>query len=80
MYLYLAVSLDVISVALVREAEKVQWFVYYVTKRLLDAETRYGELEKLAYALVMASLKMQPYFMLGIMPIKISFIFIIFCH
>ena len=53
LYLYLAVSPDAISVALVREEEKVQWFVYYVSKRLLDAEMRYRELEKLAYALVM---------------------------
>ena len=51
-------SLDAISVALVREKEKVQWPIYYVSKRLLDAKMRYEELEKLVSALVMASRKL----------------------
>ena len=33
-----------------------------MSKRLLDAETRYLELEKLAMALVVASKKLRPYF------------------
>ena len=37
LYLYLAVSKEAISVALVRVEEKVQWPIYYVSKRLLDA-------------------------------------------
>ena len=61
-YLYLAVSKKAVSVALVRKEEKVQWPVYYVSKRLLDAETKYPELEKLALALVIASKKLRPYF------------------
>ena len=40
LYLYLAVSPYAISVALIREKEKIQWQVYYVCKRLLDTETR----------------------------------------
>ena len=39
LYLYLAFFRDVVSAALVREEEKVKWHVYYVSKRLLDAET-----------------------------------------
>ena len=62
LYLYLVVSLDAISVAFIQEDEKVQWPIYYISKRLLDAKTRYGELEKLAYALVMASRKLRLYF------------------
>ena len=31
-------------------------------KRLLDAKTRYPELEKLALALIVASRKLRPYF------------------
>ena len=58
LYLYLALSLDSICIALVREEEKIQWPIYYVSKRLLDAETRYVELEKLAYTPVMASRKL----------------------
>ena len=33
-----------------------------MSKRLLDAETRYPELKKLALALVVASRKLRPYF------------------
>ena len=47
---------------MVREEEKVQWSVYYVSKRLLDAETRYPKLEKLALTLMVASRKLRPYF------------------
>ena len=62
LYLYLVVSKEVVSSALVREEEKVQWHVYYVSKRLLDVETRYLELEKLVLALVIASRKLRSYF------------------
>ena len=61
-YLYLVVSEEIVSVALVKEEEKVQWSAYYVGKRLLDAETRYPELEKLVLALMVASRKLRPYF------------------
>ena len=50
----------VVSVALVREEEKVKWLVYYMSKRLLDVETRYPKLEKLALALVVTSRKLRP--------------------
>ena len=36
--------------------------VYYVSKTLADAKTRYLPLEKLALALVMASKKLNHYF------------------
>ena len=65
LYLYLAVSKEAVRAALVREEEKVQWSVYYVSKRLLDAETvetRYPELEKLALTLMVASRKLRSYF------------------
>ena len=62
LYLYLAIFEEVVSAALVREEEKVQWLVYYVSKRLLDTETRYPELEKLALALMVTSKKLRSYF------------------
>ena len=62
LYLYLAISKKVVNVILVRKEEKVQWPVYYVSKRLLDAETRYPELEKLVLALMVTSKKLRPYF------------------
>ena len=52
----------VASAILVREEETVQKAVYYVSKRLVDAKTRYPAIEKLAYSLVLASRKLRPYF------------------
>ena len=62
LFLYLAVTEYVISRALIKEEERVQWPVYYIRKRLVDAEIRYPEMEKLALALVVASRKLRPYF------------------
>ncbi|KAL5539602.1 hypothetical protein UlMin_044178 [Ulmus minor] len=59
--LYLAVSKGVVSSALVREEDDVQWPIYYTSKSLLDAETRYPEIEKLALALMVAARKLRPY-------------------
>ncbi|XP_024042632.1 uncharacterized protein LOC112099511 [Citrus clementina] len=62
LYLYLAVSDRVVSSVLVREEEGVQYPIYYTSKALLDAETRYPPLEKWALALVVAARKLRPYF------------------
>ncbi|XP_057780030.1 uncharacterized protein LOC130998612 [Salvia miltiorrhiza] len=59
---YLAVSDTAVSAVLVREDDKKQSPIYYVSKSLLDAETRYSQLEKLALALVHAARKLRPYF------------------
>ena len=60
--LYLAVSGNAISAVLVRDFGGEQHPVYYVSKTLLDAETRYSHLEKLVLALIMASTKLRHYF------------------
>ena len=62
LFLYLAVSPAAISVALVREEEKVQKPVYYASRALRGAEERYPPMEKLAFALVTAARKLKPYF------------------
>ena len=62
LYIYLAVSEGAVSAVLVREEDGKQFPVYYVSKSLLDAETRYTQLEKLALALVTAARKLRPYF------------------
>ena len=62
LYLYLAISPTAISAALIREEEGIQKAVYFVNKALHNAEERYLQIEKLAFALVMASRKLQPYF------------------
>ena len=60
--MYLVVSEEAVNAALVREKEKIPWPIYYVSKRLLDKETRYAELEKLALTLVVSFRKLRPYF------------------
>ena len=60
--LYLAVSSHTVSAVLVKDLEGDQHPVYYVSKSLLDPETRYSHLEKLILALVMASTKLRHYF------------------
>ena len=62
LYLYLAVSQHAVSAVLVR-AEGIKHLpIFYVSKTLLPAETRYLPLEKLALALMMASRKLAHYF------------------
>ncbi|XP_070002104.1 uncharacterized protein [Nicotiana sylvestris] len=51
-----------VSAILVRKDQVKQSSIYYVSKLLLDAETRYPQLEKLALALIMSSRKLRPYF------------------
>ncbi|XP_031127679.1 uncharacterized protein LOC116029776 [Ipomoea triloba] len=57
----MAVSERALSSVLVRE-ERTQHPVYYVSKLLRGAETRYTPLEKMAYALVTTARKLVPYF------------------
>ncbi|KAL5798720.1 hypothetical protein ACOSQ2_003540 [Xanthoceras sorbifolium] len=47
--IYLAVFQHAICAVLVLEENKIQLSVYYINKRLLNAESRYPQIEKLAY-------------------------------
>jgi len=58
----LAVSEEAINAILVVEQAKEQIAVYYVSHALAGAEINYPLIEKFAYALVMASQKLRPYF------------------
>jgi hypothetical protein len=60
--LYLAISPTAINAALIQEEMGVQKPVYFVSKALHRADERYPQIEKLAFALVMASRKLRPYF------------------
>ncbi|KAL0385128.1 UNVERIFIED_CONTAM: Polyprotein P3 [Sesamum radiatum] len=62
LFLYLAISEEAVNTVLVRESEKVQNPVYYVSKILQGAEKRYTQIEKLALALVITARKLRPYF------------------
>ena len=60
--LYLATTDHAVSAALVREEGREQKPIYFVSHVLRDAETRYTQIEKAAYALVKAARKLRPYF------------------
>ncbi|XP_042482483.1 uncharacterized protein LOC122062877 [Macadamia integrifolia] len=60
--LYLATSAVAVSAVVVREEAKTQRPIYYVSHVLLEAETRYRKIEKLALALVVTARKLRPYF------------------
>ncbi|CAA7018421.1 unnamed protein product [Microthlaspi erraticum] len=62
LYLYIAVSPAAVSGVLVREELNEQRPIFYVSKSLIDAETRYPAMEKLALAIVMSARKLRPYF------------------
>lgn len=62
LYLYLVVSNAAVSAVLFRKEEGVQLPVYYVSRSMVPAETRYPNMEKLALALLVASRKLLPYF------------------
>jgi hypothetical protein len=60
-YLYIAISLMVVSAALIREEGGVQKPVYFISQVLRGAEERYMKMEKLVFILTIASRKLQPY-------------------
>ena len=62
LFLYLAVTENVVSVLLVREEDRAKKSVYYISERLLEAESWYPLIEKIAFYLILASRKLRPYF------------------
>ena len=80
LYIYLAVLEVAVSAVLIWEEESKQLPVYYVTRALLDAETRYTKLEKLALVLVMAARKLHPYFQCHLITVLTIFPFKTILH
>ncbi|KAK0601486.1 hypothetical protein LWI29_024751 [Acer saccharum] len=62
LYIYLSVSEAATSSVLVRQEDGIQKPIYYTSKALLPAETRYSPVEKLALTLITAARKLRPYF------------------
>ncbi|KAK0586692.1 hypothetical protein LWI29_010873 [Acer saccharum] len=62
LYMYLSVSKAATSSVLVRQEKGIQKPIYYTSKALLPAETRYSPAEKMALALITAARKLRPYF------------------
>ena len=62
LYAYLAVTDYVANLVLVRNNDGIQRPIYYVSKYLQEAETRYLPLEKAVLAIVHAIRKLPYYF------------------
>jgi ribonuclease HI len=68
LYLYVAATTQVVSVVIVVEraeeghALPVQWPVYYISEVLSEIKTRYPQIQKLLYAVVLARRKLRHYF------------------
>ena len=60
LFVYLMVSDKATSAALVRDDGGVQKSIYYVSKALIDTETRYPVAERMAMAFVVAARKLAP--------------------
>ncbi|KAL0445381.1 UNVERIFIED_CONTAM: hypothetical protein Slati_2260800 [Sesamum latifolium] len=63
LYLYISTTSQAVSSVLVREEEGNQTPIYYVSKVLNGAESRYPPIEKMALALVITVRKLRPYFL-----------------
>ncbi|CAN1318888.1 Pol polyprotein (Fragment) [Linum perenne] len=62
LFFYITISSRAVSAVLVRREDKSEHPVFYTSKTLIDAETRYPAIEKMAYAVVCAARKLRPYF------------------
>uniref|UniRef100_A0A2N9J0X2 Reverse transcriptase/retrotransposon-derived protein RNase H-like domain-containing protein n=1 Tax=Fagus sylvatica TaxID=28930 RepID=A0A2N9J0X2_FAGSY len=62
LYIYLAASKHAVSAVIVREEHGIQKLVYYTSKTLNGAESRYLPLEKLAFSLICTIKKLPHYF------------------
>ena len=61
LFMYLLVSDHAVSIVLLRD-QGVQHPIYYISKTLVDVETRYLPLKKLVLALIHVTRKLSHYF------------------
>ena len=62
LFAYIAVAPHAVSLVLIRTDNGVQWPVYYMSKSLYKAKTRYLPLEKAILVVVQATRKLPHYF------------------
>jgi len=59
--LYLSIDGMFIGLALIQESEGKERVIYYLSRRLVDAETRYSAIEKLCLCLYFSCIKLRHY-------------------
>ena len=62
LFLYLVVSNTIRSLALIREEGNIQKPIYYTSQAFQGAEVSYPRMEKIAFTLLVASIKLRPHF------------------
>ena len=62
LFFYPVVSVTAVSAALIREENRIQLPVYYISQAFQGAEAWYLRIEKITFALIVASRKLRPYF------------------
>ena len=60
--MYLAMSVTAVSAALIKEEDRKQLLIYYISQAFQGAEAKYPRNENIAFALIVASRKLRPYF------------------
>ena len=62
LFLYLAISTIVVSITLIKEEQRVHCLVCYISQAFQGTKSQYLCIEKITFALIMASRKLRPYF------------------
>ncbi len=62
LFLYIAATPYSISIVLFIERDKIKWLIYYVSQVLHDTKTRYPQIQKLFYVVVVTSWKQRQCF------------------
>ena len=60
--MYVATTSEAVSLVLIREEGKMQKPIYYISRVLCDAETRYSRIEKVILAIIATIHRLRPYF------------------
>ncbi|XP_012852903.1 PREDICTED: uncharacterized protein LOC105972487 [Erythranthe guttata] len=63
LFVYLSVGDEAVSLVLFKEVNSRQLPIYYISRILTSSETKYSEVEKIAYALVLTTRRLRPYFL-----------------
>ena len=62
LFIYLVVSTTVVSAALIREENRIQLPIYYVSQVFQGANARCPRMENIVFALIISSRKLHSYF------------------